>query len=167
MKPMEISNEIVLRPRFELDLKQSNETALVSFEVAKENQTDFIISRIDDHIYIKIPKKQQHFWSPQLHLEIAHQDDDNSTLYGFFGPNPTVWTMFMFLHFVIAILFIALGIWLYTNYSLDEPYNLQIAGMVFLSISWIGLYMGGRIGKATGKKQMQDLYQFMKYILKI
>lgn len=167
MKPMEISNEIVLRPRFQLAIKQSNEVALKSFEDAKNSQSDFLISRVDDHIFLKIPKQHQHFWSPQLHLEITHQDENNSTLYGFFGPNPTVWTMFMFLHFVVGILFIALGIWIYTNFSLDKPYNLQIAGMFFLLVCWIGLYMGGRIGKATGKKQMQDLYQFMKYTLKL
>jgi hypothetical protein len=56
---------------------------------------------------------------------------------------------------------------MYTNFTLDKPYNLQIAGMFFLLVCWIGLYMGGRIGKATGKKQMQDLYQFMKYTLKL
>lgn len=167
MKPMEISNEIVLRPRFKLTLNQSNEVALKSFEAAKKNQSDFLISRIDDHIYIKIPKKEQHFWSPQLHLEIAHQDENNSILHGFFSPNPTVWTLFMFLHFAIAILFIGLGIWIYTNSSLDKSYTLQLAGMFFLIICWIGLYAGGRIGKATGKKQMNELYQFMKETLKL
>ncbi len=167
MNSMEISNEIVLRPRFKLEIKQSKEVTLNSFAVAKEEQSNFIISIIDDHIFVKIPKKHQHFWSPQLHLEISYDDDENCTLHGFFSPNPMVWTMFMFLHFVIAIIFIALGIWLYTNYTLEQPYNLQIAGLIFLIIIWAGLYFGGRIGKVTGKKQMQELYQFMKWTLKI
>jgi hypothetical protein len=93
------------------------------------------------------------------------EDVNNCTLFGFFGPNPTVWTLFMFLHFVIAMLFIAIGIWLYTNYTLAKPFNLQIAGMFFLAVCWIGLYLGGRLGKATGKSQMQSLHQFMKKTL--
>jgi len=167
MKPMEISNEIVLRPRFKLAVKQSKEAVFKTFEATKETQSDFTISSVDDHIYIKIPKQQQHFWSPQLHLEILEEDENNCMLFGFFGPNPTVWTLFMFLHFVIAMLFIAIGIWLYTNYTLAKPFNLQIAGMFFLAVCWIGLYLGGRLGKATGENQMQSLHQFMKKTLEI
>ncbi len=167
MNSMEISNEIVLRPRFKLALKQSNEAVLKSFEATKKNQIDFLVSRVDNHAYIRIPKQQQHFWSPQLHLEITQQDKNHSSLHGFFGPNPRVWTLFIFLHFAIAILFITLGISIYTNYSLDKPFSLQIASMFFLIICWIGLYMGARIGKATGEKQMWKLYQFMKCTLKL
>ena len=167
MNPMEIPNEIVLRPRFQSVLKQSNESSLKSFEETKESQIDFLVNRIDDHIYIKIPKKKQHFWSPQLHLEITQKDENTSDAYGFFGPNPTVWTLFMFLHFIIAILFIGLSIRVYTNFSLDKPYNFQLVGLFFLIICWFGLCLGGRMGKATGKKQMHELYQFMKSTLNL
>ena len=44
---MEISNEITLRPRFKLEIKQSKEFALSSFDAAKEEQSVFTISRID------------------------------------------------------------------------------------------------------------------------
>ena len=47
-----------------------NEYLLKLFEDTKKAQSNFIVNRIDDHVFIKIPKAKQHFWSPQLHLEI-------------------------------------------------------------------------------------------------
>lgn len=167
MHYMEISNKIVLRPRFKIALKHSSEVILKVFEATKENQKEYMVSRVDEHIFIRIPKEHQHFWTPQLHLEIHPENENESLLHGFFGPNPKVWTLFMFLHFVIGILFIGLGIWVYSNAMLNQEYALQIAGMVFLLLCWIGLYVGGSIGKATGKKQMQELYDFMNKTLQV
>jgi hypothetical protein len=165
MNSMALSNETVLRPRFKIELNQSKETALQKFEGAKKIQTGFIITRSDEHIFIKIPKIDQHFWSPQLHLEIISFEDHKCTVHGFFGPNPTVWTMFMFSHFIVVLLFVGFGIWAYTNASLGNSYAIQIGAMVFLLLIWLGLYLGGRIGKVTGQFQMKNMYAFMKSIL--
>ena len=87
---MSLTNEIVLRPRFKFDVKHDNEGVLELFEDTKKTQSDLIVSRVDDHIFIKIPKAKQHFWSPQLHLEInKNEAKDSSTIYGLFRPNPS------------------------------------------------------------------------------
>ena len=162
---MSTTNEIVLRPRFKIELEQNNESVLQDFENKKKTQSEFIISRVDDHVFIKFPKKDQHFWSPQLHLEINKTDENTSTLHGLFGPNPTVWTMFMFFHFIVASLFIAFGIWGYTNWSLKSDYGIQLLIALLMIVSWVVLYFIGRLGKATGKDQMHLLYDFMNKIL--
>ena len=90
---MSTTNTIVLRPRFKIELERDNESALKDFEDAKASQNNYIVNRIDDHVFIKFPKHRQHFWSPQLHLEINEIDKKSSLLYGLFGPNPTVWTL--------------------------------------------------------------------------
>ena len=161
-------NKIVLRPRFKMELQQNNEVVLKAFEDAKNTQSDFTISRIDDHIFIKLPKDKQHFWSPQLHLEINALDNNNtSSLYGLFGPNPTVWTMFMFFHFMVAGLFIAFGIWAYTNWSLKTDYGLQLFATLFMIVIWFALYFVGRLGRASGKGEMHQLYNFMNKTLNL
>lgn len=162
---MPIANDIVLRPRFKIELKKSNETILNAFELEKKTQSDFIITRLDDHVFIKYPKHKQHFWSPQLHLEINAVDKNNSLLHGLFGPNPTVWTLFMFLHFMVAGLFIAFSIWAYTNWTLDKSYAVQISIMLLMVIIWFVLYFGGRIGKASSKNEMHELNNFMHRVL--
>lgn len=160
---MPAKNEIVLRPRFKFDVNHDNETLLKLFEETKTTQSDFIVTRVDDHVFIKFPKAKQHFWSPQLHLEInKNENDNNSSIYGLFGPNPTVWTMFMFLHFLIAIVFIGLGAWAYSNWSLDTSYGIQVGIMIMMVAFWFVLYIAGRMGKKTGMGQMHELHHFMR-----
>ncbi|MEH6537616.1 MAG: GTP-binding protein [Psychroserpens sp.] len=161
------ANNIILRPRFKFHIKHDNEMLLKLFEDTKEIQSDFIVSRIDDHVFVKIPKAKQHFWSPQLHLEINKDDTDNqSIIYGLFGPNPTVWTMFMFFHFVAAALLIGFGIWAYVNWSLDNDYAIQLFITLLMMVIWFALYFGGRLGKRTGMDQMYELHHFMRDTLR-
>ncbi|GAA3563613.1 GTP-binding protein [Snuella lapsa] len=162
---MPATQDIILRPRFKFELPQNNQTILEAFQKTKTTQSDFIITRIDDHVFIKFPKHKQHFWSPQLHLEINEVDDYNCIVYGLFGPNPTVWTLFMFIHFLVAGLFIAFGIWAYTNWTLQSSYAIQVGMMLLMVIIWIVLYLGGQIGKSSGKQEMVSLRNFMNGIL--
>ncbi len=158
---MPTTNDIVLRPRFKMELKVNNESLLGRFETSKKDQNDFIVTRLDNHVFIKYPKDKQHFWSPQLHLEIDHIDENSSMLHGLFGPNPTVWTMFIFFHFIVASLFIAFGIWAYANWTLQQNFALQISLMTLMVVVWIALYLAGRIGKASSKDDMCALNDFM------
>ncbi len=161
---MALSNDIVLRPRFKFDVETNSEKLLLAFEEQKNKQSDFVVTRIDDHVFIRFPKREQHYWSPQLHLEINEkaEDKNTATVYGLFGPNPTIWTMFMFLHFVIAGLFIAFGIWAYTNMSLDKSYAVQLFLTLFMVIIWFTLYFIGRVGKSKGVPDMYKLHGFMR-----
>ncbi|TGV01395.1 GTP-binding protein [Flavivirga rizhaonensis] len=164
---MPIDNDIALRPRFKLELSRNNQSILEDFEVLKSKQSDFIVTRLDNHVFIKFPKERQHFWSPQLHLEIDEIDNNSSLLHGLFGPNPTVWTMFMFFHFIVAGLFIAFGIWAYTNSSLDKSYAIQVSLMLLMVIIWVVLYFAGSIGKASSKNEMRALHDFMNRVIEI
>lgn len=163
---MSITNEIVLRPRFKKELKHGHETILKAFEDSKKTCQIYKIVRVDDHVFIRLPKQNQHFWSPQLHLEINEIDSKTSMLLGLFGPNPTVWTMFMFLHFLVAGLFIAFGIWTYTNWTLNNPYGIQLGMVIMMIVAWFILYFAGRFGRNKGKEEMHELYNFMNTTLK-
>ena len=158
-----LPNDIVLRPRFQLKLQQPKESALQSFE--KKKNEPFLINRLDDHVFIKFQKKDVHFWSPQLHLEINEIDTENSKVYGLFGPNPTLWTFFMFLHFGVGTFFIIFGIWAYSSASLDKSYGLQLGAMIFMVLIWFVLYAFGRAGRRKGKPQMIQLFHFMRAVL--
>lgn len=164
---MPLHNDIVLRPRFKFDVNYDHEALLALFEETIKTQNNFIVSRVDDHVFIKIPESKQHFWSPQLHLEINKRETTTgSTIYGLFGPNPTVWTLFMFLHFAVAGLFVGFGIWAYSNWSLNSSYAIPLFLTLFMILIWIVLYFGGRVGKQTGMNQMLELHHFMRDTLR-
>lgn len=164
---MALPNEIVLRPRFKFEVETNNTVLLEGFEATKNTQSEFIVSRIDDHVFIKIPKKNQSFWSPQLHLEINEDGEDKAIVHGLFGPNPTVWTMFMFFHFIVATLFFGFGVWAYTNSNLDNSYGVQLFLTIFMVVLWFALYFAGRMGRAKGKPEMYKLHGFMKETLRV
>lgn len=161
MKPL--ANDIVLRPRFQLELVGAKDDLLQDFE--NSETSPFLVKRLDEHVFIKFDRANNHFWSPQLHLEIDAIDEKNSKLYGVFGPNPTLWTFFMFLHFGVATAFVILGVWAYSSAALNKPYKLQLVLMGFMVMLWIVLYIFGRSGKHKGKPQMQELYRFMMNVL--
>lgn len=154
-----LPNDIVLRPRFQLDIPQEKNKILDTFEKSEANP--FLVKRLDEHIFIKFKKDQNHFWSPQLHLEIDGLENHKCRIYGVFGPNPILWTFFMFLHFGVATLFIILVIWAYSSATLNKPYSLQLWLIGFMVVLWFVLYFFGRMGKHKGKPQMHQLYSFM------
>lgn len=162
---MSLENEIILRPRFKLEINKNNEDALKTIENTKESQKDFVVSRVDNHVFIRIPNKDQHFWSPQLHLEIDEVDSNKSEVRGLFGPKPTVWTMFMFFHFIVAGLFIIMGVWAYSNWSLKTDYIVQLGIMAALIGVWFFLYFAGRMGKKKGATEMKQLCSFLEKTL--
>ena len=58
---MELFNEIILRPIFKFKVIEINNVLLSLFEDKGKTQSDFIVTRVDDHVFIKIPKQKQHF----------------------------------------------------------------------------------------------------------
>ncbi|XHP74131.1 1,4-dihydroxy-2-naphthoate octaprenyltransferase [Arenibacter antarcticus] len=156
---MALPNSIVLRPRFQLLL---NKNALPVLELFKNTEEPpFVVKCMDHHVFIKFNKVESNFWSPQLQIEIVDHVAGKSTLYGLFGPNPTLWTFFMFVHFVVATLFIILGVWAYSSHALGKSYELQMGLMALMIALWIVLYFFGRNGKRKGNDQMQQLNDYM------
>ncbi|WP_299056632.1 GTP-binding protein [uncultured Polaribacter sp.] len=156
------NSEIFLRPRFSITLEENYELLLDRFSNQFKNKTVlFRGSVVDGHVFISVPKKEEHFWSPQLHLEFIKVTETTTVLKGLFGPKPQVWTFFMFLHFILGALFVGFGVLLYANISLEKPVFLPVVMLLVVPFLWILLYVLGKIGKDTGKPQMKKLHHFM------
>lgn len=162
---MKMTNEVVLRPRFKMEHELSNLEVIELIKQAKPNPEGYKITIVDEHIFMQLPQKEQNFWSPRLHLELFETPEKTTEIKGFFGPNPSVWTMFMFFHVVVGTLFLADMIWLYSNFTLKTSIGLQIGIGIGLIIIWFLLYAGGTIGKKKGKPGMLSLYKFLLEIL--
>jgi hypothetical protein len=162
------TNKIFLRPRFSIDLNKSKEEVLGLFQQEKkEDPKRFSIRIVDEHIFLDILQKDNHFWSPHLHLELLDEDDGKTQLKGLFGPKPQVWTFFMFLHFVVATAFIGCAIWAYVGSKLEEASIFPIVMVVILPIIWILLYLFGRLGKDFGRSQIVKMQGFLIELLEI
>jgi hypothetical protein len=161
---MQMDQEIVLRPRFQKSLSMTREVFMGLFD-ALHSDKQYVVSKADAHVFIRIPKNRSHFWSPELHIEVQEETDDRLLLKGLYGPKPTVWTMFMFLHFLVAGLFIASSIWLYTRFTLKDSINFPLIFMILMLLIWVVLYISGRMGRKKGEDQMKELQQFLDRVL--
>lgn len=161
------NSDIHLRPRFKMNFEESHQNFIARFKEISKNKTskfDIVIS--DGHVIIDIPAEENHFWSPQLQIEIEQFEGNKSTIKGLFGPKPQVWMLFMFIHFTMAVAFIGFSIMAYVKWTLKSDYKTALVLAVTLPILWIVMYFLGRIGKKTGHKQMDELQGFMMETLK-
>ncbi|WP_291795632.1 GTP-binding protein [Lutibacter sp.] len=156
------NNPIFLRPRFKMDFEESQHELLDKF---KDNLADgdckYCSKIVDGHIIIDVPIEENHFWSPQLNIEIENVHDNKSIVKGLFGPKPQVWTLFMFFHFSVAAAFIAFLVMTYVKWTLNKDYKFSFIMVIVLPILWVIMYALGRFGKKTGHAQMKELHEFM------
>jgi hypothetical protein len=158
--------ELFLRPRFSIDLDETSDVVIQRFShVFKLKKTDCRGVIVDQHIFISVPKKDEHFWSPQLHLEFIDKENNTIEMKGLFGPKPQVWTFFMFIHFAISVSFIVFAAMLYSKISIKENIIFPLLMMFFLPLIWVLLYVLGTIGKDVGKPQIKQLHEIMIQII--
>ena len=108
---MNIDNSIELRPRFQMDVPKSVATILEDAIVLKEEvKEDYRIKVSDHHIFFFITLAKRKYYSPHLHIELTANDNNTTHVKGLFGPDQTVWTFFMFLHFFVGGVFLIIMI---------------------------------------------------------
>ncbi|MDA6069133.1 GTP-binding protein [Flavobacterium sp. AC] len=119
---MDTNNDIRLRLRFYKEVDQNIDSLLQKFNYfTTKNSPDFILKIKGYHIWIDIKSSKKEYWSPHLHLEMESRGKNQSHIRGLFGPDPNLWTFFMFLHFMIAGTFIIFCGIAYTHYVLKTP----------------------------------------------
>lgn len=154
-------NRVLLKPRFKIEVKENEDEIIDLF---KRNLNDgnckYCSKIIDNHIVIDVPKDEEHFWSPQLHVEIE-KENNKIFIRGVLGPQPKVWTFFMFLHFAVAITFFVFFVMLYSKWSLKQDYTFALIMCIVMPVIWIVLYLAGQFGKKMGYGQMNELHNFL------
>lgn len=162
---MEPEKSIALRPRFEVESNNSVAQILERAKTLKsELKSDYQIKIIDEHLYFYFSKEKRKYYSPFLHLELE-ANEDKTTIKGLFGPEQLLWTLFMFLHFIVAGLFLAFAMMAYTHWSLNQSIVLDVVVMSFMVIFWVLLYFIARMNREKGVPQMHELEGLMYKVL--
>ena len=162
---MEPEKSIALRPRFEIESNNSVAQILERAKTLKsELKSDYQIKIIDEHLYFYFSKEKRKYYSPFLHLELE-ENQGKTTIKGLFGPEQLLWTLFMFLHFIVAGLFLVFSMMAYTHWSLNQSIVLDVVVMTFMVVFWILLYVIARINREKGVPQMHELEDLMYKVL--
>ncbi|KVV14290.1 hypothetical protein ACRASX_01750 [Flavobacterium sp. TMP13] len=155
---MEVDNQVRLLLRFYQDVPENTATILQKFENLKqEKNPNYNIKTSGTHIWLFIQGEQKKFYSPHLHLELEEKDKNETHIRGLFGPDPTLWTFFMFLHFIIAGVFLIFCGILYADYVLHQALTTDYIVLVLMVISWFLLYFIARQIRHNGNDQMHEL----------
>ena len=121
--------------------------------------------RFQEDVNLSFEKVNRKYYAPHLHLELVRKDEKTTHIRSLYGPEPQIWTFFMFLHFFIALGFILLSMLAYSHFSLNKSIVLEIGILIFLVCSWFGLYFLAKNIRKLGISQTYDLEKIKKLIL--
>lgn len=162
---MEIDNSIVLRPRFHKDVDLSIEEILVNAAKIKEEvKEDYRVKISDNHIFLFIILAKRRYYSPHLHLHLTENEDKTTHIKCLFGPDQTVWTFFMFLHFFVAGVFLVFGMFAISNWMIKMPLTFDFVVMGLMVVVWFLLYF---IAKQIRYNGVHQMYELKRLFLKI
>ncbi len=163
---MEIENTIALRPSFDKDISKSIEEILENANRLKsEVKEEYRIKVSDNHIFFFIKLDKRKYYSPHLHVELTENEDKSTNVRGLFGPDQTVWTFFMFLHFIIAGVFLVFSMIAYSHWRLKQPTTLDFSIMGIMVVFWFALYFQARINRKKCQPQMHLLNDLMHQVI--
>ncbi|NGY36100.1 hypothetical protein FQU23_001070 [Flavobacterium sp. XN-5] len=163
---MDTNNELRLRLRFYKDVPENSDSLLQKFEnYKKSNCDDFSVKTGGTHIWLHIKDSKKSYYSPHLHLELESKNENETHIRGLFGPDPTLWTLFMFLHFIIAGIFLIFSGIAYSDYVLKNSITFDLIVMVLMVFAWFLLYIIAKQIRKNGHDQMNELEAlFLKII---
>ena len=155
---MDTTNEIQLRLRFYKDVMISTEILRQKFlSYAKSSPTDYGIKTRGNHVWLNIKGARKSYYSPDLHLEFETKSENETHIRGLFGPDPTLWTLFIFLHFVIAGVFLIFCGIAYSNYVLNQSFTFDLVVLMLMVICWFLLYFIAKQIRNSAKDQMHEI----------
>ena len=151
-----------IRPRFKrsTSLSQNEITDLLQ-KALNENDSSSVIGYMSDHhVFLKIPEKDRHYWSPELHLEIEEQK--NSTLIrALFGPSPSVWFLFVFFYCVLGFASLVIMIMGFSQLNLGLSARI-LWFLPILIILFLLAFSTAKAGQKLGHDEMHLLYDFVE-----
>ena len=156
-----MSFSLRMRPRLELSGKGEVGEVLARIDEAlRSEEIRFEGYVLNDHGVIRIPKAEQHYWSPQLQFEIQ-ESDGQPRLTGRFMPAPPVWTLFAGLYGVTAFLGCCGSVFGLVQLQLQQPATFLWSFPVTVCLLAL-IYVAAMVGQKLGHEQMLELDEFIR-----
>ncbi len=166
---MKKSSSIPLRPRFQIDVEENIDSVRQKFVEHKTSVSAGIFMKIRNyHIQYTFSGERQKYWSPHLSIDLEEKEgnEKNAThIRGMYGPAQTLWTFFMFLHFIIAGVFILFMMFAISNVMIHKPFTNDIIVMTLMVFCWFLLYFIARQIRTNGYDQMRELEEEFNKII--
>ena len=153
-----------VRPRCDLETTIPPKKIIEEVEILLEKNKNVVGKIRDEYIYLFIPEKDQHYWSPEMRVSIRKNEDGTTKVTGVVGPNGKVWGTFVGFYIVAITVFLIGGAMGISEIMLNMPsyWIWSIPG----SIALYGLIViAAKYGQRLGHDQHLRLRYFLDQAL--
>ncbi len=157
--------DTTLRPRYRFSTNLTSDDIRSGLKAALKdkaiNEYELQYRSVRHHLIILFPQKHRHFWSPTLDVNMETNPQGKTIVRVLIGPEPSIWTMFMFMYTLGGLAMTAGLVLGYSQWSLGK-------GVVALWLIPIGFaiilffYLAALGGKSKAQLQMKILKSFME-----
>lgn len=163
---MQPKKELKLRYRFDKVVSKPIEAIVESCEKLKQKvEPDYRIKISELYIRFSIGMLRREKYSPNLKITLEKMEDGNTFIKGTYGPDPVLWFFFIFLHVVVALIFLIFAVIVYSKWSLHQPFKFDLMVMFTMTIIWFLLYFIARLNRSKGLGQMKELEKLFKKVI--
>lgn len=128
--------------------------------ILKKRSTEFTGNVNRESATVRVRTENDTFWKPSLSLCTA-TEDGRTVIRGVFGPTSAVWTFFMFLYFILAILWMVfITLWFVGRQIKSSDYGWCLGASCIVLLFIGATYLTARIGRMKAKNEMQLLRNF-------
>lgn len=155
-----------LRPRFDVLVKDAPAEAMARLEKALEAEGSPVSGNAFTLQYeLEVTEHDRHTWSPFLNL-LLEEGDDGTHLRGRFGPNASVWTMFVAAYTVLGLsggigLIVASSQW-----SIQQPAT-GLYVTVLTALLAVVVYVVGKVGEKLAQEDMERIRAYVETVFEV
>lgn len=152
-----------IQPHFSISVDLADQSKILTrIKNSVEEQSEKYEGQFTtEHALLSFQRKQRHFWSPWLHLEIRDQES-SPYLYGWFTPHPSVWTGFVFAYLVVGCL-ASLGLITGLTQQLLKMNAWGYYGIPVMAVAAVVLWVVSRTGQKLAAEEMIRLKEFASH----
>lgn len=156
-----------IRPRFELTVPFSASVILEDLKQRLKHADapcDGYVAQ--QHVVLRVPYEEQHFWSPQMQFSIEDLESgsEKCEIRGLVGPQPAVWTLFVFIYSAIGVIGTFASLYGLSKWSLGE-YSAFIWATPVTILLLGTAYLASKFGQRLGHDQIATLSRFMEKVI--
>ena len=156
-------DNIDLRPRYSMIVPITIEESINRIVKGVELSNGDVNVIVRHHnIKLSIAEEDQHYWSPELNINIDHANVDGETVvYGVCGPKQSVWLMFTFFYGLLIFATLVVSLFGFTRLNLGMSSEILFVIPVLLIII-ISMYFTSKYGQKLAYDQMYLLRKIVK-----
>ena len=149
------------RPRFTLSLGLSPDEVVERVRVKLADDLRVEGSLFRRTVLLTVKREHRHLWSPHLDVHLEDVEGGGTRLSAVFAPHPQIWTSFVAVQFLFALLSVGAGVYLTSALMVGHDPWLPLGLLAAMLFGGGFSYGAAYVGQGLGSEQMYELRSFL------